>query len=116
MQEVEIAPRDVYIYHIHVPKDKTISWWFSTKKKNISFGLYLRIPPAPSTTSTPVETFLPLASHKPPTLSDGKAGRASLHSLTSAVSRTSFDTINVEEAEDSLNEISVSNPAASLPD
>ncbi|CAG8490270.1 5112_t:CDS:2 [Diversispora eburnea] len=42
MQEVEIAPRDVFLHYITVPKGKTMLWWFSTKKKNISFGLYQR--------------------------------------------------------------------------
>ncbi|CAG8513805.1 2651_t:CDS:2 [Racocetra fulgida] len=42
MQEVEILPRDVFIHYLNVPKGKVILWWFSTKKKNISFGLFQR--------------------------------------------------------------------------
>ncbi|CAG8777328.1 2534_t:CDS:1, partial [Cetraspora pellucida] len=40
--EVEILPRDVFIHYLNVPKGKVILWWFSTKKKNISFGLFQR--------------------------------------------------------------------------
>nr|CAG8548579.1 1402_t:CDS:2 [Entrophospora candida] len=42
MQEVEVAARDVFIHYINVQKDKTILWSFTTKRKNISFGLYQR--------------------------------------------------------------------------
>ncbi|KAF9414542.1 Oxysterol-binding protein- protein 3 [Podila epigama] len=43
MQEIEVPPRDVFQHYVHVDKPgKTLVWWFSTKKKNISFGLYFR--------------------------------------------------------------------------
>ncbi|KAF9911109.1 Oxysterol-binding protein- protein 3 [Linnemannia zychae] len=43
MQEIEVPPRDVFQHYVHVDQPgKTLVWWFSTKKKNISFGLYFR--------------------------------------------------------------------------
>ncbi|KAG5462073.1 MAG: hypothetical protein BJ554DRAFT_5636 [Olpidium bornovanus] len=45
MQEVEISPRDLLQHYVAVPPDqqgKTLVWWFSTKRKNISFGLYFK--------------------------------------------------------------------------
>lgn len=74
MQEIEVPPRDVFQHYVHVDKPgKTLVWWFSTKKKNISFGLYFRksasCPPqlksntqAPSiTTASPPSSRLPNA-------------------------------------------------------
>ncbi|KAJ2357969.1 Oxysterol-binding protein 3 [Coemansia sp. RSA 2618] len=43
MEEVEILPRDAYLHTVtvtHAPC--TIQWWFSTKRKNIDFGLFQR--------------------------------------------------------------------------
>lgn len=41
MEVVQVQPRDMYIHYIYVPdKGTTIRWWFSTKRKNIAFGLY----------------------------------------------------------------------------
>lgn len=38
-----MPPRDVFQHYVHVDQPgKTLVWWFSTKKKNISFGLYFR--------------------------------------------------------------------------
>ncbi|KAG5457472.1 MAG: Pleckstrin homology domain-containing protein, partial [Olpidium bornovanus] len=54
MQEVEIPPRDLLQHYVAVSADqrgKTLVWWFSTRRKNISFGLYFkkgRLPAAPS--------------------------------------------------------------------
>ncbi|KAF9356900.1 hypothetical protein BGX26_004575 [Mortierella sp. AD094] len=43
MQEIEVPPRDVFQHYVHVDQaDKTLVWWFSTKRKNISFGLFFR--------------------------------------------------------------------------
>ncbi|KAF9985547.1 hypothetical protein BGZ65_010584, partial [Modicella reniformis] len=43
MQEIEIPPRDVFQHYLQVDQpDKTLVWSFSTRKKNISFGLFLR--------------------------------------------------------------------------
>ncbi|KAK3832622.1 MAG: hypothetical protein JOS17DRAFT_742269 [Linnemannia elongata] len=43
MQEIEVPARDVFQHYVHVDQsDKTLVWWFSTKKKNISFGLFFR--------------------------------------------------------------------------
>lgn len=41
MEVVQVQPRDIYIHYIYVSdKGTTIRWWFSTKRKNIAFGLY----------------------------------------------------------------------------
>jgi hypothetical protein len=41
MQEIEVPPRDSFKYYVQVEgAPKTIMWNFSTKRKNISFGLY----------------------------------------------------------------------------
>jgi oxysterol-binding protein-related protein 3/6/7 len=41
MEVVQVQPRDVYIHYVYVPDaGTTIRWWFSTKRKNIAFGLY----------------------------------------------------------------------------
>ncbi|KAF8924666.1 Oxysterol-binding protein-domain-containing protein [Dissophora ornata] len=43
MQEIEVPPRDVFQHYVHVDQpDTTLTWSFSTKKKNISFGLFYR--------------------------------------------------------------------------
>ncbi|KAK9766384.1 Oxysterol-binding protein 3 [Basidiobolus ranarum] len=43
MQEVEVPPRDIFQHYIYVDqKGKNLLWYFSTKRKNISFGLYYR--------------------------------------------------------------------------
>jgi hypothetical protein len=101
MQEVEVAPRDVFIHYINARKGKTILWWFSTKKKNISFGLYQRKGPAVSAKkafiaaakknlTTEVRTPQE-GGHLSPSLSATKS-RTSLQSVASGVSRTSIDT------------------------
>ncbi|KAG9288503.1 hypothetical protein G9A89_015709 [Geosiphon pyriformis] len=119
MQEVEVSPRDCFIHYLYVTQGKNISWSFSTKKKNISFGLFQKTIPTPinsniltapnnSTTGSSSETLLsPLSLHRsspppppPPPPPSGKSGRTSLHSLTSAVSRASFDTLDIEENEE----------------
>ncbi|KAJ2791839.1 Oxysterol-binding protein 3, partial [Coemansia guatemalensis] len=43
MEEVEILPRDAYLHTVNVAQAPcTIQWWFSTKRKNIDFGLFQR--------------------------------------------------------------------------
>ncbi|KAG0349235.1 hypothetical protein BG004_000459 [Podila humilis] len=43
MQEIEVPPRDVFQHYVHVDQpNKALVWWFSTKRKNISFGLFFR--------------------------------------------------------------------------
>ncbi|KAG0037630.1 Oxysterol-binding protein- protein 3 [Podila clonocystis] len=70
MQEIEVPPRDVFQHYVHVDKPgKTLVWWFSTKKKNISFGLYFRKsascpPQLKSNTQAPsITTASPPSSH-----------------------------------------------------
>ncbi|KAG0086827.1 Oxysterol-binding protein- protein 3 [Podila epicladia] len=72
MQEIEVPPRDVFQHYVHVDKPgKTLVWWFSTKKKNISFGLYFRKsascpPQLKSNTQAPsITTASPPSSHFP---------------------------------------------------
>src|SRR6266498_3920900 len=123
MQEVEVAPRDVFIHYINVKKGQTILWWFSTKKKNISFGLYQRKGPAvsarkvfiaASTTNSTTEVLTPLEgghlspislrqNNISPTLSTTKS-RTSLHSVASGVSRTSIDTNDTDDNEETPGE------------
>ncbi|KAI9189065.1 Oxysterol-binding protein 3 [Blastocladiella emersonii ATCC 22665] len=44
MQEIEIPPRDCFKYYVQVSgTPKTIMWNFSTKRKNIGFGLFYQI-------------------------------------------------------------------------
>jgi hypothetical protein len=124
MQEVEVAPRDVFIHYVNVKKGKTILWWFSTKKKNISFGLYQRKGPAVSaknvfiaaaTTNSVTEARTPLdvgrQNNIPPTLSATKS-RTSLHSVASGISRTSIDTNDTDDNEETLEENNVESGAA----
>ncbi|ORX62833.1 hypothetical protein DM01DRAFT_1297653 [Hesseltinella vesiculosa] len=41
MQEIQIQARDVYEHHVYIRNPgSTIAWSFSTKKNNISFGLF----------------------------------------------------------------------------
>ncbi|CAO3609009.1 unnamed protein product [Cunninghamella blakesleeana] len=43
MQEIQIQPRDVYEHYVYVKHPgTTLHWTFSTKKKNIHFGLFYR--------------------------------------------------------------------------
>src|SRR6185295_13217482 len=97
MQEVEVAPRDVYIRYVNVQKGKTILWWFSTKKKNISFGLYQKKGSAVSAkntlaaSSTDSNTEILQNNLSPTTLKSTKSG-ASLHSIGGGVNRTSMET------------------------
>ncbi|KAJ2882851.1 Oxysterol-binding protein 3 [Coemansia aciculifera] len=43
MEEIEILPRDAYLHTVYVSQAPcTIQWWFSTKRKNIDFGLFQR--------------------------------------------------------------------------
>jgi hypothetical protein len=43
MFEIEIAARDLFCHYITVDSaDKALVWWFNTKRKNISFGLYFK--------------------------------------------------------------------------
>ncbi|KAJ2118266.1 Oxysterol-binding protein 3 [Coemansia sp. RSA 922] len=45
MEEIEILPRDAYLHTVYVSQAPcTIQWWFSTKRKNIDFGLFQRRP------------------------------------------------------------------------
>ncbi|KAJ1963133.1 Oxysterol-binding protein 3 [Dipsacomyces acuminosporus] len=43
MEELEILPRDAYLHTLNITQVPcTIQWWFSTKRKNIDFGLFQR--------------------------------------------------------------------------
>ncbi|KAJ2557576.1 Oxysterol-binding protein 3 [Coemansia sp. RSA 1933] len=46
MEEIEILPRDGYLHTVHITHVPcSIQWWFSTKRKNIDFGLFRRTAP-----------------------------------------------------------------------
>ncbi|KAJ2777440.1 Oxysterol-binding protein 3 [Coemansia interrupta] len=43
MEEVEILPRDAYLHTVNIARAPcTLQWWFTTKRKNIDFGLFQR--------------------------------------------------------------------------
>ncbi|KAJ1970801.1 Oxysterol-binding protein 3 [Dimargaris xerosporica] len=43
MQEIVVPPKDMHLHYVQVTQpDQKILWWFSTKRKNISFGLYYK--------------------------------------------------------------------------
>lgn len=43
MEVVQVQPRDSYLHNIYVPtKDTVIKWSFTTKRNNISFGIFRR--------------------------------------------------------------------------
>ncbi|KAJ1722146.1 Oxysterol-binding protein 3 [Coemansia erecta] len=43
MEEVEILPRDAYLHTVNIARVPcTLQWWFTTKRKNIDFGLFQR--------------------------------------------------------------------------
>ncbi|KAJ1812640.1 Oxysterol-binding protein 3 [Coemansia sp. RSA 2598] len=43
MEEVEILPRDAYLHTVSIAQVPcTLQWWFTTKRKNIDFGLFHR--------------------------------------------------------------------------
>ncbi|KAI8147715.1 Oxysterol-binding protein-domain-containing protein [Fennellomyces sp. T-0311] len=47
MEVVQVQPRDSYLHYIYVGNQGTaIRWSFTTKRKNIAFGLYRRLGPA----------------------------------------------------------------------
>ncbi|KAJ1903289.1 Oxysterol-binding protein 3, partial [Coemansia sp. IMI 209127] len=55
MEEIEILPRDGYLHTVHITRVPcSIQWWFSTKRKNIDFGLFRRpSPPAAGSDDAP---------------------------------------------------------------
>ncbi|KAF9124583.1 hypothetical protein BGW39_008097 [Mortierella sp. 14UC] len=81
MQEIEVPARDVFQHYVHVDQaDKTLVWWFSTKKKNISFGLFFR-----KSSSVPAQlksnTLAPsITSVTPPATSSPSGRPESIHS------------------------------------
>src|SRR5438128_1677104 len=109
-EEVEVSPRGVYIRDINVLKGKTILWWFSTKKKNISFGLYQRRGSAVSakvaapTTDSNTEIQTPIQNNLFPTTLKTIKSRASLHSVAGGVNRTSMDTNDTDDNDDTMEE------------
>ncbi|KAF9437806.1 hypothetical protein BGZ76_011048 [Entomortierella beljakovae] len=87
MQEIEVPPRDVFQHYVHVDQaDKTLVWWFSTKKKNISFGLFFR-------KSSPAQlrsnTLAPSISSGSPTSGKAESIHSNAHGITGNVLSTS---------------------------
>ncbi|KAG0326083.1 hypothetical protein BGZ99_010137 [Dissophora globulifera] len=137
MQEIEVPPRDVFQHYVHVDQsDKTLVWWFSTKKKNISFGLFFRksSPPqlksntlAPSITSvTPParpesissKRALSYSQHSQTGSQNGALSTSptkSIHASNYASSRASIDTNSDDEDQDGVS-VNLDNPSqSSLP-
>ncbi|KAF9922693.1 hypothetical protein FBU30_007207 [Linnemannia zychae] len=91
MQEIEVPARDVFQHYVHVDQsDKTLVWWFSTKKKNISFGLFYRksssVPAqlksnsmAPSITSVAPPATRPETIRHPTTISTSSGSSSGHH-------------------------------------
>lgn len=43
MEVVQVQPRDSYLHNIYVPaKGTVLKWSFTTKRNNISFGIFRR--------------------------------------------------------------------------
>ncbi|KAF9321643.1 hypothetical protein BG003_000526 [Podila horticola] len=80
MQEIEVPPRDVFQHYVHVDQpNKALVWWFSTKRKNISFGLFFRKssscpPQLKSNTQAPSITSLTIPS--PPVRTESSSSRS----------------------------------------
>ncbi|KAJ1968953.1 Oxysterol-binding protein 3 [Dispira parvispora] len=48
MQEIEIPPKDLHFHYVRIDiVNQKILWWFSTKRKNVSFGLFYKQTPEP---------------------------------------------------------------------
>ncbi|KAF0424583.1 Oxysterol-binding protein-domain-containing protein [Gigaspora margarita] len=116
MQEVEVPPRDIFVHYINVPTGKTITWSFSTKKKNISFGLYQRKTTGNkvTVTSSPTGTFKEESSYIKHSVITPKSSTKSSYSV-SLKSKASIETLKLEENDDSNEgDVSVSDlPVAS---
>ena len=55
MEVVQVQPRDSYLHYIYVPtKGTAIRWSFTTKRNNISFGVYRRRGQAPLPSSSEI--------------------------------------------------------------
>ncbi|KAI8141248.1 Oxysterol-binding protein-domain-containing protein [Fennellomyces sp. T-0311] len=55
MEVVQVQPRDSYLHYIYVPsKGTAIRWSFTTKRNNISFGVYRRRGHAPLPSSSEI--------------------------------------------------------------
>ncbi|KAF9352866.1 hypothetical protein BGX34_011922, partial [Mortierella sp. NVP85] len=120
MQEIEVPPRDVFQHYVLVDQpDKTLVWSYSTRKKNISFGLFKlktdACPPqrsntlAPSITSVSASTKPEsISSQRRPSHTPGGSGQFARDGVLStsptkstyASSRASIDTSD-DEDEDS---------------
>ncbi|KAI8388923.1 Oxysterol-binding protein-domain-containing protein [Radiomyces spectabilis] len=61
MEVVQVQPRDSYLHYVYVPSRNTcIRWSFTTKNKNIGFGLYRR-----KGTSLPSSSNIIFRAHQP---------------------------------------------------
>ncbi|KAI8342100.1 Oxysterol-binding protein-domain-containing protein [Chlamydoabsidia padenii] len=88
MQEIQIQPRDVYEHFIYVQRPgTTLRWTFTTRKKNIYFGLFFRAGPPMATTSTPGNHR---SSKSPAPISEHR------YSITSLSSTRTMDTYNTD--------------------
>lgn len=55
MQEADIAAREILCRYIQVTNaPQTLTWWFNSKKKNVSFGIYFK--PAGAITTPKIAT------------------------------------------------------------
>jgi hypothetical protein len=53
MEVVQVQPRDSYLHYLYCSKNTVLRWSFTTKRNNISFGLFRRRgkDPLPSTSA-----------------------------------------------------------------
>ncbi|KAF7721728.1 hypothetical protein EC973_004264 [Apophysomyces ossiformis] len=103
MPEIRIQPRDVYEHYVYVKRPGTmLQWIFSTKKKNISFGLFFRAGPPMAATPT-LSSLSPLASDDTVCLASPGASKllqqrkASLPLISTQRKSISFDNGEDEE-------------------
>ncbi|CAG8788298.1 6037_t:CDS:2, partial [Racocetra persica] len=100
---VEVPPRDIFVHYVNVPTGKTIIWSFSTKKKNISFGLYQRkaaIAASGSTGTFKEDGSSLFSASIKNTIITPKSSTKSTYSA-SLKSKNSLETIKAEENDDS---------------
>ncbi|ORZ06103.1 Oxysterol-binding protein-domain-containing protein [Lobosporangium transversale] len=81
MQEIEVPPRDVFQHYVHIDQaDKTLVWWFSTKRKNISFGLFFRKSAPPQLKSNTLAPSITSINTSPPRAESVHSKQHSQHS------------------------------------
>ncbi|KAL1923014.1 uncharacterized protein VTP21DRAFT_9390 [Calcarisporiella thermophila] len=110
MQEVEVQPRDIFQHFIRVDrKGQTLLWWFSTKNKNISFGLYKRAIPGELTNLLSISTSSPGLSSSSSVYSrdsgDGESPEPPIPSTPGSLGRKKMSSASYKLAQAELIEV-----------